>query len=667
MYSHVLDVDVWHSVSSDFPRVSPFPLLLMIVVVDNISIPRQPSPRIDGIYFITPDDVSVKALVSDFSKRGQVQHKAVHVFFTSAVEAHQLEMIRGCSRLIERLKTLKEINIEYILYPDNRSFTTCQDLALSNFFGAAAELNEMYRSQITTCARRLATVFATLKENPLIRYRAALPPGDEYPPGLESRLLLSQRIAVDLHEALGELHRAGHIPERETCELIITDRGFDPVAPIIHEWTYEAMIHDLLEEDKNLHGKVFTYHSQMQGGRMENKEHILNEEDALYLDLRHKHFAAASMQITTELDELRSKSRVSSTRGQIANMDLRGIARLVQDLPEYHDRLTQLGAHIELASSVNRLIDTHNLTELGKLEQDLVFGDATSKEIIAFLSTNQMLPVADKVRLLMCYCATHQEKLDRTREGQWRKVARLNDADMTAITNLEYLGIPVCKRQRSGLAGLSFGRRRRRAVRKEREQGEDEQQFSLARFVPLLAEVVEDAHYGRLPQEEYPYVRPPGSPSVSGSGASIGSASESIGGIASSSNTPTKGIASFRTVRTNTSTWAKKVASGNSGSASAALNPGTSTMNERNDRLLQTRGGKIFVFVAGGMTYSELRSAHRLTAKLGRDVFIGGTDVQTPEKFLRQVMSLGSDLENLSTFDGIESATVSSPNSNKRR
>ena len=53
--------------------------------------------------------------------------------------------------------------------------------------------------------------------------------------------------------------------------------------------------------------------------------------------------------------------------------------------------------HVEIASKINKIIDDKDLTDLGKLEQDLVFGDATSKEIITYISTNQKMSAEDKV------------------------------------------------------------------------------------------------------------------------------------------------------------------------------------------------------------------------------------------------------------------------------
>ena len=68
------------------------------------------------------------------------------------------------------------------------------------------------------------------------------------------------------------------------------------------------------------------------------------------------------------------------------------------------------------------------------------------------------------MRLLMCYVATHPEKLDATKEQQWQKLANLSHEDMTTITNLEFIGVPVRKRGKT--TGLNFGRKRKRAVRK---------------------------------------------------------------------------------------------------------------------------------------------------------------------------------------------------------
>lgn len=67
----------------------------------------------------------------------------------------------------------------------------------------------------------------------------------------------------------------------------------------------------------------------------------------------------------------------------------------------------------------------------------------------------------------MSYVITHPEKMDDARQQQWQKLAHLTDMDMNTINNLELLGVPVRKRgnTKTGL-GLTFGRKRKRAVRK---------------------------------------------------------------------------------------------------------------------------------------------------------------------------------------------------------
>ena len=72
--------------------------------------------------------------------------------------------------------------------------------------------------------------------------------------------------------------------------------------------------------------------------------------------------------------------------------------------------------HADIASRLNRLIDEKFLVEMGKLEQDLVYGNATSKEVVTFLGYHQQLPTEDKVRSFL-FMLESQSAADRVSSG----------------------------------------------------------------------------------------------------------------------------------------------------------------------------------------------------------------------------------------------------------
>ena len=600
-----------------------------ISLVDNISnMSRQNAGQHAAICFITPTDENVNTLVSSFSTKllGKKNsgNMAVHIFFSSTPLPHHIEEIKRCSGLINKLQTLKEANVEYVLFPDSRGFTTGPDNALQRFFSHGAELCGSYEDNVMILCQRLASLFVTMKEMPSIRYRAGLLPGDEYPSGLDARLLLPQRLAVELHQQLENYQDLNQIPEGETCELIIIDRGFDAVAPIIHEWTYESMIHDILDRPESLSGRVYTCTTSSESGL---KEHVLDEKDAIFTSLRHKHFAEATKEITGYMDGLMSTSRLHRSKNKsVRDMDLKSMAKLVQSLPKYQDDLRTLNVHVDIASELNKHIDASRLTDFGALEQDIVCGDATSKELITFLSSNQLMDSLDKLRLLLCYSSTHLEKLDEVRESQWQKLARLDRNDMRCLKNLEYLGIPVCKRSRGSLSGISFGRKKKNAIRRDKNiLGVNNQEYTLSRFVPLLAEKMEELISGKISEDEYPYVRPPRSPTVS---SSYSESSLSYDGSQPKELQSKGGIVSFRTLRPG-GTWTGK---GNSASEHSD--------SKKKGRVAAPLQGRIFIYVIGGFTYSELRVVHHLSSKLNKDVFIGGTSLIKPKNFIEDLRLL---------------------------
>ena len=53
--------------------------------------------------------------------------------------------------------------------------------------------------------------------------------------------------------------------------------------------------------------------------------------------------------------------------------------------------------------------------------------------------------------------------------------------------------------------------------------------------------------------------------------------------------------------------------------------------------LLVLQGKRIVAFVIGGVTRSEMRVAHKLSSKLGREVLLGSTSCDTPTTFLKSL------------------------------
>jgi syntaxin-binding protein 1 len=51
-------------------------------------------------------------------------------------------------------------------------------------------------------------------------------------------------------------------------------------------------------------------------------------------------------------------------------------------------------------------------------------------------------------------------------------------------------------------------------------------------------------------------------------------------------------------------------------------------------------GQRIFVFIVGGATRSELRVCHKLTNKLKREVVLGSSSIDDPPQFLTKLKML---------------------------
>lgn len=71
--------------------------------------------------------------------------------------------------------------------------------------------------------------------------------------GYPKNVVFAKILERKLQEYKNNEPEMGKGPEKMRSQLIILDRGYDCVSPVLHELTFQAMIHDLLDVEDNVY------------------------------------------------------------------------------------------------------------------------------------------------------------------------------------------------------------------------------------------------------------------------------------------------------------------------------------------------------------------------------------------------------------------------------
>ena len=205
----------------------------------------------------------------------------------------------------------------------------------------------------------LSTLLGT-RQYPLIRYQASSPLcfalGDAVSNGIRDHNEFFQKVCK--HD--------------ETSVLLLLDRKEDPVTPLLNQWTYQAMLHEIIGIDQN---KVSIKKD------LKQLDVVLDPNyDEFYKSNMYSNYGDLAANLKILLDDFQ-KTRANSAKVET----IEEMQKFVENYAEFRQYSGNVSKHVNIMTELSKTVEKLNLYQISELEQDIAVTENRNEHFRVYL------------------------------------------------------------------------------------------------------------------------------------------------------------------------------------------------------------------------------------------------------------------------------------------
>ncbi|KAI8569569.1 hypothetical protein RHMOL_Rhmol02G0288500 [Rhododendron molle] len=450
--------------------------VFLVELVDSISKSREPMSHLKAVYFLRPTSENIQQMRRQLASPRFGEY---HLFFSNMLKDTQLHILADSDEH-EAVQQVQEFYADFVAI-DPFHFTL--NIPANHMYMLPAVVDPSGLQQF--CDRvidGIAAIFLALKRRPVIRYQRTSD--------------IAKRVAQEAAKLMYQ-QESGLFDFRRTeisPLLLIIDRRDDPVTPLLNQWTYQAMVHELIGIQDN---KVDLRNS---GKISKDQQEVVlsSEQDAFFKANMYENFGDIGLNIKQMVDEFQLVAKSNQSIQTIEDM-----AKFVDNYPEYRKMHGNVSKHVTLVTEMSKIVEERKLMLVSQTEQELACngGQGAAFEAVTNLLNNENVSDIDRLRLVMLYALRYEKESPVQLMQLFNKLASRSPKYKPGLVQFLLKQAGVDKR-----TGDLYGNRDLLNIARNMARGLKGVENVYTQHQPLVFQTMESIVKGRVRDVDYPFI-----------------------------------------------------------------------------------------------------------------------------------------------------------------